>query len=389
MSLLKKLLGGTGELKGRVTLLNRRASVDYLVLVEAFPVDEGAPPPFKGEPPEKLREKKRLVTCPPQSLEFELKLPAGHYQLFTALMPVVIDGTHMEVDPSQRFSTWPMPRALAVESGQTRHVNLKIDLTDAGTQAWKIGESAPPPAEPAEEEDAPMEGSEMPLFQRLPPRLKARFGQAIELQQAGHHAQAVPAFDGVLVEVAPSLGNSMDLKELSLLTQTCKAKSLMALGRPAEALEALRDPPKGLQTEDLTAFIDYMYTQTDAHGRLGKLENMVTAMGRTLDLCVKGEAAGPFHKTVQLGLYWMREKSNPQGVLNLAKTLRQRPDVARIPVISLLVDDFCWEAFHALGQLRDCREIASEALQQLRAMEAPEDSETVQRWRVRFQQTAQ
>lgn len=377
------LSGGKGQLLGRITLLNRPAGLEHMILVHAIPVESGAPPPYPGEPPEEVRSEEGTVSCGLGQLEFMLELPAGHYQLCAQLAPCVVNQGEVEVDSSQLFVTWPLPSALPVSGGAPERVTLEIDLRHAGHRGWQQGYVRPTGEELRR---GVISTWSLPVFSRLPLSLREPFSKAIHLQQAQRHTEVLAVLEPLLVQIQTD--SSSDLKELTLLAQAALGRSLLALGRAGEALQALRDPPEGLESGDLTSCIDYMYTQVDCLGHLGRLKTLAEAMTRTIRLCVEAQASEPLQKTLELALCWVLEKGGPAKVLELAEAFEGAPLLEQLPLLGLVVADFRWEALATLGHSQEALQVARSVIRTLEALQAPLGSGLVRTWQRRLQGTA-
>lgn len=375
------LSGGKGQLLGRITLLNRPAGLEHMILVHAIRTEAGAPPPYPGEPPEESRTKGGTVSCGLGQLGFLLELPAGHYQLCVQLAPCVANQGQVEVDSSQQFVTWPLPSALPVQQGEEpQRVILEVDLRQAGHKGWQQGYVRPSGEELRR---GVISTWSLPVFSRLPLSLREPFAKAIHLQQGQRHAEAVAVLEALLPQLR--LDSSNDLKELTLLAQAALARSLLALERAQEALQALRSPPKGLESEDLTSCIDYMYTQVDCLGHLGELNTLAQAMIKTIGLCVEAQAPEPLQKTLELAFSWMLEKGGPAQALELAEAFEGAPFLEEVPPLGLVVADFRWEALAALGRSQEALQVARNAIQTLESLQAPLGSGLLRTWQRRLQ----
>jgi hypothetical protein len=377
------LSGGKGQLLGRITLLNRPAGLEHMILVHAVPVESGAPPPYPGEPPEEVRSEEGTVSCGLGQLEFMLELPAGHYQLCAQLAPCVVSQGEVEVDSSQQFITWPLPSALTVTGEEPQRVTLEIDLRHAGHKGWQQGYVRPTGEELRR---GVISTWSLPVFSRLPLGLREPFAKAIHLQQGQRHTEVVAVLEALLIQLRAD--SSSDLKELTLLAQAALARSLLALGRAEEALSALRNPPKGLESEDLTSCIDYMYTQVDCLGHLGELNTLAQAMTKTIGLCVEAQAAEPLQKTLELAFSWMLEKGGPAKALELAEAFEGAPFLEEVPPLGLVMADFRWEALAALGRSQEALQVARSSIRTLETLQAPLGSALLRTWQRRLQGSA-
>jgi hypothetical protein len=261
MGFFGDLLKGSGTIKGVVTFRTRPPSFEWMVLV-AFrqaapgsPVERSTEHPFEGVQDKHVG---KVVTL--EMDRFELTLPAGHYHVIVSLTALeLVAPNRVEADPRTQFQ-WPISTTVEVVKGQVKHLNLKVDAFNpdepipgqapaAGNSSAQAVRRAPPAAASESSESLCLvtwlpdgrifgrsDGGHMPKTMPPPEAVVMAMGKAERLERAARHPEALAAWQ----EAESAIESLRSAGHLLLRASLGRARTLLALGRTTEAMDALQ-----------------------------------------------------------------------------------------------------------------------------------------------------